>query len=53
MRQIRSAVEGEEERERGEGEGGRRFSEGKIGKGITFEMSIKKISNKERTYSST
>jgi hypothetical protein len=28
----------------GEGEGDTRFSEGKLGKGITFEMQIKKIS---------
>jgi hypothetical protein len=29
----------------GEGEWDREFSEGKSGKGITFEMEIKKISN--------
>jgi hypothetical protein len=34
--------------EQGEGEGERRrgFLEGKPGKGITFKMSVKKISNK-------
>jgi hypothetical protein len=31
----------------GEGRGGRGFSEGKQGKQITFEISIKKISNKK------
>jgi hypothetical protein len=35
--------------EQGEGGGGRRFSEGKLGKGITFEMKIKKISNKKKS----
>ena len=33
--------------EQGEGRGDRGFLEGKIGKGITFEMEIKKISNKK------
>jgi hypothetical protein len=32
--------------EQGEGRGDRGFSEGKPGKRITFEMQIKKISNK-------
>jgi hypothetical protein len=32
--------------EQGEGEGYRGFSEGKLGKEITFEIQIKKISNK-------
>jgi hypothetical protein len=32
--------------EQGEWEGGRGFPEGKPGEGITFEMYIKKISNK-------
>jgi hypothetical protein len=31
----------------GGGRGDRRFSEGKLGKEITFEMLIKKISNKK------
>jgi hypothetical protein len=31
--------------EQGEGGGDRGFSEGKLGKEITFEMEIKKISN--------
>jgi hypothetical protein len=30
--------------------GDRRFSEGNLGKGITFEMQIKKISNKKEMY---
>ena len=30
------------------GGGDRGFSEGKLGKGITFEMKIKKISNKKQ-----
>jgi hypothetical protein len=36
----------------GAGGGGedRGFSEGKLGKGITFEMQIKKISNKNEQY---
>jgi hypothetical protein len=34
--------------EQKEGEGDRAFSEGKLGKGITFEMQIKKISNKKK-----
>jgi hypothetical protein len=29
----------------GEGGGDRGFSEGKLGKGVTFEMQIKEISN--------
>jgi hypothetical protein len=33
------------EQEDGEGDRERRFSDGKAGKGITFEMLIKKISN--------
>jgi hypothetical protein len=33
-------------RSRSRGTGDRGFSEGKLGKGITFEMLIKKISNK-------
>jgi hypothetical protein len=33
--------------EQGEGRGERGFSERKPGKGITFEMQIKKISNKK------
>jgi hypothetical protein len=33
--------------EQGEGRGDRGFLEGEIGKGITFEMEIKKISNKK------
>jgi hypothetical protein len=32
----------------GEGAGNRAFSEGKPGKGLTFEMEIKKITNKKR-----
>jgi hypothetical protein len=35
---------------RGEEDRRREFSEGKSGKGITFEMSIKKISNKIYKY---
>jgi hypothetical protein len=34
--------------EQGEGRGDKGFSKGKPGKGITFEMQIKKISNKKR-----
>jgi hypothetical protein len=34
--------------EQGEEEGGRGVLEGKPGKGITFEMEIKKISNKKK-----
>jgi hypothetical protein len=37
--------------EQGEGEVDRGFSERKPGKGITFEMQIKKISNKKRNTS--
>jgi hypothetical protein len=33
--------------EQRDGEGGRGFSEGKLGKGITFEIQIKKISNEK------
>jgi hypothetical protein len=34
----------------GEGGGDRGFSEGKLGKGITFETQIKKIANKNVRY---
>jgi hypothetical protein len=33
--------------EAGEGKGDRVFVEGKLGRGITFEMSINKITNKK------
>jgi hypothetical protein len=32
----------------GEGDKGKRFVEGKLGRGITFEMSINKITNKNK-----
>ena len=36
--------------EQGEGGEDREFSKGKLGKGITFEMQIKKISNKKESF---